>query len=74
MAEVGADLGADVPSCRAGFPGDGRHQSLFPTEALYEFGSTSKNFWKTWRATGAATTPPWPPFSIMAQTTRLGLS
>ena len=30
--------------------------------------------WKTFSAAGAADVPPWPPFSITAQTTIVGLS
>ena len=33
-----------------------------------------KNFWKTLSAAGAAAAPPWPPFSITAQTTILAFS
>ena len=28
-----------------------------------------KYFWNTWSAAGAAATPPWPPFRIIATTT-----
>ena len=49
------------------------HQSVDPGSA-YCADLTWKNCWNTFSAAGAAAVPPWPPFSISAQTTSSGSS
>ena len=50
----------------------GRHQSEFT--GTTGVSGTSKYFASSFMAAGAAAVPPWPPFSIRAQTAIVGLS
>src|SRR5207244_9595452 len=68
------DVGGLAPSRPSSTPGDvvDGHQSEWTGPVVDT--CVWKNSSKTWSAAGAAAVPPWPPFSISAQTTSVGLS